>query len=228
MNVTGGAIITRAFKLAGMLGVSVTLGGDYEADGLKELQLLVQELHLLPESAYAELETTYQLAGQQTVTVGPGGLINIARPVRIERGTFARVGSIDYTVDVVERAEFADIELKPTGTTWPSVLWYDPASPLGVLHLWPKSNAELHLVTIPALAVFADVTSPLDLPEGYEGYLGALLAERIAPLYEVTLSDATQRLITRARRAVESNTATVPQLGMSARRVDPRAAFLAG
>lgn len=228
MNVTAGAIIRRAFKLAGMLGIGQSLGGDYLADGLKELQLLVQQLRLVPTTEYTKTETVYQLAGASPVTVGPGGQVNIARPVRIERESFTRVGDIDNPLTIVDRARFASISLKDTGTTWPVVAWFDGASPVGNLHLWPKSSAELHLVTTPSLALFADTTTEHDLPDGYEGYLGALLAECLAPLYEVELSAATRRLITTARRVIERSNVSVPQLCIGAAPQDPRAAFLAG
>lgn len=228
MNVTGGAVIRRAFKLAGLLGVGQALGGEYLADGLNELRLLVQELRLLPDSDYAQLETVYTLTGTSPVTVGPGGAIDIPRPVRIERGTFVRDGGTDTEVTIVDRAQFARIPLKDTGTSRPVYAWLDAASPVARVHLWPKSTAELHLVTIPALALFSDTTTEHDLPDGYEGYLGALLAKRVAVLYEVSLSQDARDLIKRAERVVEANNVRVPQLCVGGERVDPEAAFLAG
>ena len=228
MNVTGGAIIRRAFKLAGLLGVGQTLGGNYLADGLAELRLLVQELRLLPDTDYAQLETVYQLTGASPVAVGPGATIDIPRPVRIERGSFVRDGGTDHEFAIVDRARFASISLKDTGTSYPVAAWLDGASPVSQLHLWPKSAGELHLVTIPALALFADTTTEHDLPDGYEGYLGALLAERVAVLYEVSLSDEARKIIKRAERIVEASNVRVPQLRVGGRAVDPKAAFLAG
>lgn len=228
MNVTGGALIKRAFRLAGLLGVGQSLGGDYLADGLQELRLLVQHLRIAPAEAYTKTETVYQLAGASPVAVGPGATIDMPRPVRIERETFTRVGNVDHPLEVVDRARFARIRLKDTGTGWPVALWFDGSSPTGQLHLWPKSSAELHLVTIPALALFTDTTTEHDLPDGYEGYLGALLAERLVPLYEVALSDEVKRQIAEARRVIKRNNVSVPQLDVGALRADPQAAFLAG
>jgi len=228
VNVTGGKIITRAFRLAGMLGVGQTLGGDYLADGLKELQLLVQQLRLVPTNEYTKTETVYALTGASPVSVGPGAAIDLARPVRIERESFTRVGGIDKPLEVVDRARFAAIRLKDTGTTWPVAAWFDGGSPVGQLHLWPKSSAELHLVTTPALALFANTTTEHDLPDGYEGYLGELLAERIAPLYEVELSESVRKLIRTARRVIERSNLSVPELDIGRRVVDSRAAFIAG
>jgi hypothetical protein len=228
VNTTGGAIIRRAFKAAGLLGIGQTLGGDYLADGLKELQLLVQQLRLVPTTEYTKTTTVYQLTGVSPVSIGPGATIDVARPVRIERETFTRVDGIDHELDVVDRAAFNAIALKDEGTTWPVAVWFDGGSPTGQLHFWPKSAAELHLVTTPALALFADVTSTHDLPDGYEDMLGMLLAERVAMLYEVTLRPEVQRLARTARRVVERSNLTVPQLDVLPKRVDTKAAFQAG
>lgn len=225
---TASAIIKRAFRYAGLTGTRQALNGDYLAEGLDELRLLVQELRLTPTIEFTKLTTQYVLAGQQSVTVGPGGTINIPRPVRIERGTYARVGNIDHDVAVVDREEFNKITLKNNGSTWPVAVNYEAGSPLGTLRMWPTSSATLFLVTTPALALFESLATDYSLPDGYEGMLGGLLSERIGVLYEKPLTPEAMKIVKASKRLVMRLNLSVPQLTVADPIQTPEAAFLAG
>lgn len=226
--VMASAVIRRGFRYAGLLALGQTLQGDYLADGLKELQLLVSQLNLVPPYSYTKLETVVPLAGQASRTLGPGAQIDIARPFKIERETFARVGQQDYPVLPVTREEFNRIVLKDTTATWPAVCFFDGGNPTGNLFVWPKGTCDLHLVTLQSVAAYATATTTQDLPDGYEDLLGLLLSERIAALYEVALRDSVGRLVKRAQRIVERSNHTVPQLDIGVLRIDAEAAFPAG
>lgn len=225
---TASAIIKRAFRFAGLIGTRRVLNGDYLAEGFDELRLLVEELRLTPTIEFTKTTTPYVLAGQASVTVGPGGDINIPRPVRIERETYAMVGSISYPVQVIDRARFNSIELKDTGTAWPEVLSYEAGSPLGTLRFWPKSSATLYLVTTPAVALFEALDTAYSLSDGYEGMLGGLLAERVGVLYEKPLGADALKLVRTAKRLVMRNNLQVPQLHVRAPIRTPEAAFISG
>ena len=117
-----------------------------------------------------------------TYTIGSGGDLDTARPIRVLDGTFVRVSSTDYRVRVIPRNEYNGIAFK-TLTGIPYNLYYEPEYPLGKLRIYPEpsSGYVLYLDSTKALAAYSTFAASLNLPPEYETALRFNVAIDWAP-----------------------------------------------
>jgi hypothetical protein len=113
--------------------------------------------------------------GVLAITAGGGGGGQVTGPV-----------FIDYPLHIITaREEYNLIALKQL-VTFPSVLFYDSAFPLGNLFFWPipqTAQWELHIATKATLPVYTTLTDPLNLPPEYIEALIWTLAVRFNVLF---------------------------------------------
>jgi hypothetical protein len=129
--------------------------------------------------------------GADSITYTLPGDFSIARPLRITAG-FTRINSLDFTLDVYESQErFTEILFKAQPGPWPTVGWYNPLMPYGVLNVYqtPGQGAALHLFTD---TILSDLTlnQVIILPQGYNRALKWCLAKEICAEFGFALSDA--------------------------------------
>lgn len=138
-----------------------------------------------------------------TITIGPGQTVDIERPFRVE-SAYARIGSIDRPIDVVDKANYDAVNLKAMGTSWPEMVWYDGNLPTGLLYFWPlaSSNVELHLTFLRYVTAFADANDTQVLPRGYVRAMQLTLAVEVAPEFGLEPSPALVKQQALAYRAV--------------------------
>lgn len=138
--------------------------------------------------------------GTNTITFGPGratansqgldsflysvpGDFPITRPLRITGG-FTRFNNLDFTLEVyATQDQYNQILYKAQPGPWPSIAWYNPTMPYGLLNVYmtPGNAAELHLFTDTLLTGFVTVNTTVDLPIGYVRSLKWLLANELWP-----------------------------------------------
>jgi hypothetical protein len=123
---------------------------------------------------------------QNPFLIGPGGMVLAPngtplplypRPDRIEfaflRQTIpTQPNNIDYPLEqMFSYEDWANIALKTLGS-FPSYFFYDPATPLGKLYVWPvmfpTGLYETHIITKEVLGGFASLTTAVLLPGAYE------------------------------------------------------------
>lgn len=114
----------------------------------------------------------------------PGDFV-MNRPNRITWG-FTRFSQLDYTLDVVAtQAEFNSILYKAQPGPWPTIAWYNPQYPYGLLNVYqtPGNGSQVHLFSDTILAnVLA--TDTFQLPSGYALALKWNLALQLWPEYK--------------------------------------------
>lgn len=117
--------------------------------------------------------------------IGPGGdaftqVVSGApmnfRPDRIEAAFNRQVipaqpNNIDYNLEEMKSYEdWCNVALKTLGS-FPSYYFYDPASPIGRLYVWPVPTPaglyEIHIITKEVLSSFTSLAAPLLAPPEY-------------------------------------------------------------
>jgi hypothetical protein len=110
------------------------------------------------------------------------GNFAIARPLRITGG-FTRINQLDFWLDVyASQAEYTQVLYKAQPGPWPTIGWYNPQFPYGILNVYqtPSSAVELHLFTDTILANLT-VGQTFILPQGYSRAIKWCLAEELWP-----------------------------------------------
>ena len=126
---------------------------------------------------------------QITYTV-PGNFA-IPRPNRITHG-FTRYSQLDFTCEVtMSQTRYLEILYKAQPGPWPTVAWYNPQMPYGLINFYqtPSAAAQFHLFTD---TILADLTlsSTVVLPSGYVSAIKWCLAKQICAEYGYPITEA--------------------------------------
>jgi hypothetical protein len=130
-------------------------------------------------------------AGLDSITFTIPGDFAIPRPLRITQG-FTRFNNLDYTLDVAEsQARFTEILYKAQPGPWPTVAWYNPLMPYGILNVYqtPGNASELHLYTDSILGNLT-LTQVFFMPQGYNRWIKWLLAKEICAEFGYPMTEA--------------------------------------
>jgi hypothetical protein len=120
--------------------------------------------------------------GSTFYTWGTGGNINTTRPVKI-RSAHHKVGQITMPVRLITVEEWDKIVDRDSVTAlFADVIYADGGYPLLKIYPWPKpTGGTLYLHSLKPLTAFAQLSTPVDLPPGYEHALRMNLAVLLAP-----------------------------------------------
>lgn len=218
--------------LLGIIGSADVVSGNDATVSLRVLNRMIdgwtQHPFLATHSAFISFALP---ANTQTRTIGPSGQVVSERPIKIEIGAYTSMGGIDQPLTVIERDVYAGIDLKTSQGSWPSVVYYEPASPAGALYFWPLAGASV-TVNLPVrvqVSQFADLTTEYTLPDGYEAAIVPSLAEKLAPYFERAVPAEVVRSANAARQVLKRANAKVPQMDICGRPYQSRmGAFLGG
>ncbi len=127
--------------------------------------------------------------GPENITYTVPGDFKIERPLRI-RSSFTRVttsaaAGLDYWFDVVSLDRYNEIGLKTVPGPWPYLAAYQPTCPLSTLWVYPNPSiaGQVYLFTDLILSQFPDLTTKVNLPQGYNRALKKLLALELCPMF---------------------------------------------
>ncbi len=184
------SLIARSMRDLGALAVGETPTADEASDALTTLNELLEAWSLERLMVYHIAEVTKALTGgTASYTIGSGGSINTARPLRIENAVLRDANNLDIPVRMLTRQEYASIALKATQSTYPHWLYYDNnynSSGLGTVTLWPvpsTSDKTLRLWCWQPLSSVATLDTTINLPPGYTRALRSNLALELAAEY---------------------------------------------
>lgn len=188
--------INRALRLIGAIASGESPTTDESTDALTALNAMIDSWRNDRLMVYALSESTLTLTPTDaSYTIGTGGNINTTRPVKIE-SVFCRAGSVDFPVEVVDKARFDAIPDKTTTSDIPQFVYYDSAVTTGNIKLWPvPTTANVLYVTMwTVLSTLASVSTEVTLPPGYERAIDYNLAIEVAPEYEKTVSQEVAKI----------------------------------
>ncbi len=208
-------LLTRAMRMATIVGAGETMDADDASDALISLNLMLDAWQAENLYAYDIVDRTHPLtAGVSAYTVGTSGVIAVPRPVRIEYAFTRDSVSYDRPISNVTQDEFVSIGLKSLGNDFPSVLFYETGYPNGTINLWPKplSGLTLYFGAWVVLSEYANLDVIVSLPPGYEDAIVFSIAERLCPEYGKLVSPDLARLAAKSRAAVQQN--NLPDVSM--------------
>lgn len=189
-------LITSAFQDIAIYG-AIEASSITDADNAYALTLLQDMMDSWSNenlSAFTILEQSVLLTiGKASYTIGLSGGADIAltRPLRIidDPGScyIQDANQNNYGVSVVTRDKWNLYSNRgPIVTSnFPNVLFYDPQMPLGVINLTPYPNASYTLFFDSYLQLndFPALTTPINLPPGYNLAIRRSLAEELWPAF---------------------------------------------
>src|SRR5258706_11687138 len=169
-------IIALALLDAGVVGQRQTASAEDTNNAFSRLNSMLSQWARKRYITYRINDVSFTSTGATSYTVYLGGNFNIARPDRIETAFFRQLipsgtQQVDYPLAILQSREYYNrITLKTMGT-WPSVCFYDPVYPQGLLYVWPVPAASLYSIHIGLkqdIPQYAALTDALNLPLEYE------------------------------------------------------------
>lgn len=225
---TASHLIDRAYELIGYKDPEEALSGVLAVRALSVLNDMIDGWNTQRMFIISVNEIVVTASGLP-ITVGPGMMVNITRPVRMEDGAFVRINGADYPIRWIDREQYNAIAYKSVAGQISLSGYYDANMPTANIYLWPypATGAELHLQVQDTLSEFADLSTDYPLAPGYKKALSYSLAEELAPgLRELPASVVRGAML--ARKAIRRTNAQVPQLNSGSPGSSPLAQFLAG
>lgn len=179
-------------RLSSVIGVGETPSADESADGLTALNALLDALWNERLMVYAiRQDSATWASGNASRTVGTGGNIAITRPQRVENVFFRDSANVDHPVEILRDRQLYDaIPVKATTSSYPQVVFYDPAYPLATMYAYPVPSQTLtvYIDSWQQLQSFSALTTDVSLPPGYEDMLAFNLAVSFAPEFGAAAS----------------------------------------
>jgi len=187
MTVTASSMILSALVKNGEKSLGGTLNANEQAAYLDMLQAMLDSWSLDRTKCYQILQENFALTGGTgTYTIGSGGTFNTARPTKIV-GAFIRDSSnLDSKVRVVPYDSYDGIVNKNVSGSYPAWLYYDQAYSavsLATINLYPlpKAGLTLYIDSAKQLQTFANITTALLMPPGYQRAIEFNFAIESAP-----------------------------------------------
>ena len=203
---TANDLIEHAALKLGAKATGETLTADEANDSLDVLNSMLDAMAINGHLVYQIVQDSYTwAAAAASRTIGSSGNLNGTRPDRIESAYFRDSNNIDQTVDIIrDRATYDSLSSKSDTTTFPEILFYDTAYPLGTIYVYPVPSAELTLKLNhwQILQSFAALTTDLSLPRGYQWMIEHNLAVALSPVFSIAPSALVVAEANRSRSAL--------------------------
>ena len=180
-------MVLRSMRMIGEKARGATLTANEQTECLAELNTFMEATANERLLCYQITEDTKALtASTASYTIGIGGDINVTRPVKIVDPCFVRDASgFDTPVRIINAQSYGRIVDKDAGYTVPTELFYDTgfsATSTGTIYLYPapSSALTLHINSWKQLGTFADLSTTVLLPPGYQLFIESNFAIHLA------------------------------------------------
>lgn len=227
---TARTIIRNALRDIGAIGMAQTPAPEEEQAAFSILNRMIDAWSIDHLLTYALGWTSFAITSAMTSrTIGVGGQVNVARPPWIGPSSYVRVGTEDYPLPTLTPDQWARIDEKTLAADRPYGVYYEPSSPLGVLHFYPQGDCTVYLNVPTALSQFATVNTDYTFAPGNEDAITLSLSERLCRPFTRPVPNTLTRDAALARDALRKNNFRTPELFMpQAERSYSYSAFLAG
>lgn len=146
-------------------------------------------------------------ANQQDYTLGTGGDFNIPAPAGIDMVSILQGGTIpEVPVEIVSPAQWRDIAVKSTTSSYPTRVWIRKTEPLETLSFWPvptdgSTKAAIYHWTL--IGPYTSLDDVIQLPEGYEEAVMTNLAVYLAGPFKATIQPSLSQRAMTSKRNIE-------------------------
>lgn len=221
-NNTFADIIALALKNAGIVGVGQTASAEDMNDACALMNDMIAQWQQRRYLVYRLVENSVPCNGSQSYSIGPGGDISVAQRPAAINAAFARQtinampNQIDYPLAILpSRETYSQIAMKSL-QSFPQWCWYDAATPLGQLFVYPviTNQFTLHVVSREQLQQAVSLTDEITLPAEYREALFYNLAIRLSAAYGTPLNPGVPALARAALETMRTINAQVPTMGM--------------
>ncbi len=195
-------MIKAAVRALGVLDSYNDLTANEYANGLETLNSMLALWAIEGITILQDVTQNFPtVAGTSLYTIGSGGTVAVARPMRIT-GAYLRYSGVDYPVGIITQDQYESIPLK-TVQTLPDRLFYNPVYPLGEINLYPVPDKvyTLYFDSQNPIGNFAGTDAALNLPPEVEAAIKWNLAVDSSPDYSVMPSDV---VLQRARNSKDA------------------------
>lgn len=215
---TANTIVADALGSIGVCDPTDSVAAEDADLGLRVLNRIVDGLGVENLMALATVFQPVSVgAGVSSQTIGLAGDVAVSRPVRFELGAYVRVDGVDHSLTPITRQQYGSISDK-TSEGVPRHFYYEPTtSALGTIYFWPvpSTSVTCYMPIQTRLTQFADLTTAYGLADGYEGFLTAETAVKLAPFYNREAPGSVIAEARNLRRMIKRANFQVPQLSVS-------------
>lgn len=207
-------ILNLALRDVGVIGEGQTASAETTNDALTTLNQMIGQWNAQKIAVLAQKEVSFAATGAQTYTIGVGGAVNTALPVKVDAALW-RDGEVDYHLEVIESFEdYQEIGIKELSGV-PAAIHFQRTFPLGLLYVYPQpSTGSIYLTVSVPLSSYATVADTLTVPSEYELAFRFSLAELLAITFSTPLRPDVAMQAAKARRIMKRNNVRIPQLNM--------------
>lgn len=197
-------------RFTGEKGRGDTLTTAEAVECLAELNTFMESTQTERLMCYSVTDNTLALTtSTNSYTIGTNGAFAVARPTKIVDPCFVRDSSgYDTPVTIIDSNTYGSIVAKSSGYTVPTYLYYDYGfsnTSTGTIYLYPSPSASLtlHINSWTQLQSFANVSTNVQLPPGYQLFIESNFAIHLAAGYK-PISPELAKIARESKAAIES------------------------
>ncbi len=200
-------MITRAMRLAKVIGKGETLDPDESADGLEALNAMLESWAIERLFVYSIRDETFTwTAAAASRTVGAAGNFATDRPSKVDASSYFTYNGIDYPIEIIDSDAYSAIQDKTISSSFPRYLYVDyTSSALVTLYAFevPQGALTFHLRTWRLMQSFTALTDVLALPPGYKRAIEFSLAEEFGMEFKESVPKKVEQIAARARSNIK-------------------------
>lgn len=210
---TAQSLIQTSLEQLGVYAPGETLTDADAERGLQLLNAMLDSWSNESLACYAIQEQNFPLqVGINQYTIGPGGTFNGTRPIKVIEGPVAAYikdqNQNRYPVAVIPQDRWNMIGLLTNNSNIPDTMFYDPQYPLGIINIFPTPNQSntLYFDAYLQFSDFANLTTVMNLPPGYEAAIFSNLAVWLKPFFRDAQLDPDVRLLAMETKGIVKRT----------------------
>lgn len=183
-------LVTMAYQRLGVVASGASIDAALMVDGAQIANDLIDSFQNEALMRFYRTRTTWPMVSRQAVyTIGPGGDVNIPRPVAVDTIAFSDVSQnpvLEYGLSYLTDQLFQGLSQVDLPLPWPWGVYYNPTTPLGTLQFVgvPQSSTLQGVIYVPdTMSTMASLDTLVVAPPGWNRMLRDTLAVELSPSF---------------------------------------------